>query len=229
MLLGLLGVLSCSGDEYVEPDAALEVEGIYRGLYSETGKNLVIGADVEIKRLDKNKISITRANADNTFTPDIQIEIRRLSNSVYGEDNSYIASFDVTSTKTFSYNNKDENTKKIFYGGVRLSDAPDYTVEIIGDYEGTFIKGTSIEPDVKVKVTKISNTEVKVSPVGKAFPVSFDVALYKISKDQIFTFNQLRESLSSSKNVSITFDLDSKKLYFTNYKAGGEGFNGTKK
>jgi hypothetical protein len=228
----LLSSIACSGDEYVEPDAALEVEGIYRGLYLEEGKSLVIGADIEVKRLDKNKISITKANTANTFTPDFQVDIRKLSTSITNDvGTSYIVSFktpqSANEATTLDFN--DEGFKKIFYDAQRLSEIPDLTTGITGDYKGTYVKDGSLpKENVLVKVTKKTNTVVTISPNGEAFPLPFDVDLY-VLKEKIgnIEVDQVREVIAEDSKRSITFDKKTNQLFFKN-KLTTEGFEGTK-
>lgn len=225
-------IVSCSNQEYVEPDAATEVAGTYRGVYQEVGKNPVIGVDVEVKRLEKNKISITRANSANTVTPEFELMIKKLVSGVTNVDGTYTVSFDLgkpgVPTK-LSFN--DADMKKIYLKGSRISEIPDITKDVVGTYRGTFIKGGTVQDNVTVIVTKKpnSNTMVMISPAqGKTFPALFEVDLFKIGPEHGFNFNQLRQALVESRKVSITFDLDVKTLHYTNYSAGGEGFTGKK-
>jgi hypothetical protein len=232
MFLGLLSTLACTGDEYVEPDAALEVEGVYRGLYNETGKNLVIGVDVEIKRLEKNKISIKRANAENTFTPEFDVEIKKLTTgvtSILGSTYTVSLNLPQSAGEATELSFNDSGNSKIYLDGIKLSEVADITKDVIGTYKGTYVKGATIDNNAIVVVTKKSNTVVQVSPAqGKAFPAPFEVDLYKVDKIGTATFNQLREAVVSGKKVSITFDLTKKEVQYTNFTAGGEGFDGVK-
>lgn len=225
-------IMSCNTQEYVEPDAAVEVAGVYRGVYQEVGKNPVIGVDVEVKRMERNKITITRANNANTVTPEFEAMIKKLVSGVTNVSGNYMVSFDLGKTGVptkLSFN--DADMKKIYLKGSRLTEMPDITKDVIGNYRGTFVKGGTIQENVTVVVTKKpnSNTIVLISPAqGRTFPAMFEVDLFKVGAEHGFNFNQLRQALLESKKVSLTFDLDAKTLHYTNYSAGGEGFTGKK-